>query len=93
MVSTVKYYRPSNPAGAAEFDAFLRLLPDLRTTHPGQYVANCGGEIVASGSCYLSVELGVKHIADGRAYYCDWVEPPEGYNFSNGYVEVQPENP
>ena len=92
MVSTVKYYRPQDPAEATEFDAFLRMLPDLRAKHGGQYVAICGGEIVARGVTLLFVDQDAKRIANGRVYFREWVEPPEGYVFRIGGVTVLPES-
>ena len=49
MVSKVTHFRPQDPAEAAEFDAFMGMLPILRLTHPGQFVAVCGGEVIATG--------------------------------------------
>ena len=37
---------PSPSKGEREYQAFLRLLPGLLTTHPGQYVAVHDGEVV-----------------------------------------------
>jgi hypothetical protein len=82
----VVHYRPPDPAEAAEFDAFLRLLPDLRPTHAHQYVAVSGGRVVAAGP-----HLGtVRAAAGGAAYYCGWVEPVGGYVPRSGKVVVAP---
>ncbi len=40
---------PPNPL-ADEERAFARLLPELLTTHAGQYVAVFGGQVVGSGA-------------------------------------------
>ncbi len=40
---------PPNPL-ADEERAFARLLPELLTTHKGQYVAVLGGKVVGSGA-------------------------------------------
>lgn len=40
---------PPNPL-ATEEEAFARLLPELLTTHKGQYVAIFGGRVVGSGA-------------------------------------------
>src|SRR5688572_18136392 len=40
-----------------EFQAFLRLLPDLLTTHRAQYVAVHNGQVVAAGPDKVQVAL------------------------------------
>jgi hypothetical protein len=39
--------RPTDPALAAEYDAFERMLPELMRHHAGKYVALRGGVVVA----------------------------------------------
>ncbi len=93
MVSTVEYFRPRDPAEGVEYDAFLRMLPQLRTDHGGEFVAVSGGEVIASGVYVHTVEKDARRAAAGRTYYCEWVEPPEGYVFSIGGFEVRSDNP
>ena len=45
---------PPNPL-ADEERAFARLLPELLTTHAGQYVAVLGGKVVGSGADKIAV--------------------------------------
>ena len=89
MVSNVKYYRPQDPAEAAEFDAFMRMLPELRHTHGGKNVAICGGEVVAVGDFLNLVEQRARLLTQGRAVYYAWIEPPEGYIAFSGLFEVR----
>jgi len=88
---TVAYYRPSDPAIAVEFDDFLHLLPMLRTTHGGQYVAVCGGQVIASGLYVDTVLRLAEQVVAGRLFYCGWVEPLEGDVFQSGKVEILPD--
>jgi hypothetical protein len=82
--TTVRYYRPDDPAVAAEFDSFLAILSQLRESHAGEYVAVRGGRIIASGM-YLDQVLKLAKAAVGtEPFYCGWVEPPEGYVFRFG---------
>lgn len=86
--TTTTYYRPADPAVAAEFDEFLRLLPVLRPTHGGHYVAVRQGQVVASG-LYLDPVLRLARAAVADApFYCGWVEPVGGYEFRSGLVMV-----
>lgn len=91
MVSNVTHFRPQDPAEAAEFDAFLRMLPGLRVTHGGQYVVVCGGEVIASGFDLDTVDRTVKPVARGRPIYYGWVEPPDGFVAFSGLFEVREE--
>lgn len=88
--SSVTYYRPADPAVAAEYDAFMRMLPDLRQTHGHQHVAVCGGRIVAAGTHLTEVHRIVRRAANGAAYYCGRVDPVGGYVFRSGQVVVPP---
>lgn len=85
---TSSLIRPSDPAIAAEFDSFLRLLPGLRTTHGGHYVAVRGDHVIASGMCLDSVIRLARKAVGGLAYFCGWVEPIGGYVFRSGQVVV-----
>ncbi len=60
-----------------EYQAFLRLLPDLLTTHRGQYVAVHDERVVGSGADKLAVLL--------RAY--------ETYGYVPIYVGIVAERP
>jgi hypothetical protein len=50
-------FGPSKPKSKwdAEYEAFLRLLPELLQTHGGQYVAIHEGKVVGFGSDQLAV--------------------------------------
>src|SRR4051794_18201364 len=75
------YVRPADPAEAAEFDGFLRLLPGLRATHGCHYVAVRDGRVIASGMYLDPVLRLAKSAVGGAAFYCGWVEPVGGYVF------------
>ena len=78
------YYRPDVPAEAAEFDSFLSLLPELRPTHGGNFVAVRAGRVIASG-IYLDPVLKLAKAAVGsKPFYCGWIEPIGGYVFRFG---------
>lgn len=87
MAFTVVHFRPSDPQEAAEFDAFLRMLPELRERHLGDYVAVCGGEVIAHGSWLDTVDREAKRLAPGRVVYFGWVDPPD-YVAESGLFEV-----
>lgn len=91
MVSNVTHFRPTNPAQAAEFDAFMDMLPVLRLTHPFAHVAICGGEVIACGSFPADVEEEAKEIANGRAVYYGRVEPTRNSKFTVVRAEVETE--
>jgi hypothetical protein len=90
---TTTYHRPADPREAAEFDAFERLLPALRERHPDEYVAVCGGEVVAHGFWLDAVDREAKRLAPGRAVYLGWVEPGDEYVVRIGGVTVVEELP
>jgi hypothetical protein len=77
--ATVKYYRPDDPAVAVEFDSFLALLPQLRESHGGQYVAVRSGRVIASGTDLDSVLKQAKAAVGTEPFFCGLVEPPGGY--------------
>lgn len=82
--TTVTYCRPDDPAVATEFDSFLALLPRLRELHGGHFVAVRSGRVIASG-VYLDPVIKLAKAASGsEPFYCEWVEPPEGYVFRFG---------
>jgi hypothetical protein len=85
---TSSLIRPSDPAIAAEFDSFLRLLPGLRATHGGHYVAVRGHQVIASGMCLDSVLRLAREAVGTAPYYCGCVEPIGGYMFRSGQVVV-----
>jgi hypothetical protein len=87
----VTYYRPVDPAVAAEFDAFLQMLPGLRTSHGGHYVAVSGGRIIASGLYLDGVDkLAKQAVGPDAAVYHGWVEPSGWARFRSGkLVEVR----
>jgi hypothetical protein len=87
----VTYYRPTDPAVAAQFDAFLRMLPGLRTSHGGHYVAVSGGAVVASGLYLDGVDkLARQAVGPDAAVYHGWVEPSGWTGFRSGkLVEVR----
>ena len=86
MVSTVQYFRPQDPAEGEEYDAFLRMLPQLRTSHLWEYVAIYGGEVVAGGVHLDPVLREATRFADGRAVYCGRVEPEGHVCFIGGFT-------
>ena len=88
MVSTVEYFRPQDPAEGVEYDAFLRMLPQLHTDHGGEFVAVSGGEVIASGVYYSQVSEEAKRAAGDRTVYCEWAEPSDGYTFFIGGFTV-----
>jgi hypothetical protein len=78
------YYRPDDPAEATEFDSFLSLLPELRRTHGGNFVAVRAGRVIASG-VYLDPVLKLAKAAVGaKSFYCGWIEPIGDYVFRFG---------
>jgi hypothetical protein len=83
--TNVKYYRPADPDEAAEFDSFLALLPQLRESNAGQYVAVRAGRVIASGMYADPVIKLARCAVGGAAFYCGWVEPPGGsvYRFGS----------
>jgi hypothetical protein len=86
------YVRPVDPAEAAAFDSFMKLLPGLRPTHGGLFVAVQGGRVLASG-LFLDGVLKLAHAAAGNAaFYCAWVEPVGGYVFRSGLIGVLPDS-
>jgi hypothetical protein len=89
--SNVTYYRPADPAEAAEFDAFLRLLPQLRPTHGHQYVAVSGGRVVAAGVYLGDVERMARAAVGVAPAYVGWVEPVGGYVFMSGQFRIVPD--
>ena len=89
--TSVRYYRPADPVIAAEFDSFIALLPQLRESHGGEYVAVCRGGIVASGIDLDSVMKQAIARVGADPYYCGWVEPVGGYVFRVGSPSVLPE--
>jgi hypothetical protein len=76
-VTNVTYYRPEDPGEAAEYDAFVAMLPQLRVTNAGEYVAVSGGRVVARGPDLGSVLTRAKE-ARTEPFFCGWVEPPGG---------------
>jgi hypothetical protein len=82
--SGVRYFRPSDPEEAAEFDAFLAMLPRLRESHAGEFVAVRAGRVIASGAYLDPVLKQAKSAVGPDAFYCGWVEPPGGYVFRLG---------
>lgn len=74
----VRYFRPDDPLVAAEFDSFVALLPALRDAHGGEYVAVRGGQVIATGVYLDRVLKAAKAALGEEAFYCGWVEPPEG---------------
>jgi hypothetical protein len=76
--ATVKYYRPDEPAVAVEFDGFLAILPQLRESHAGEYIAVRGGQVIASGTDLDSVHKQAKAAVGTEPFFCGWVEPLEG---------------
>lgn len=91
MVSHATHFRPADPAQAAEFDAFVGMLPILRITHPFQNVAVCGGEVIARGSFPADVEEEAREIANGRPVYIGRVEPTRNSTFSTSRAAVDSE--
>lgn len=88
MTYTVEHFRPTDPAEAAEFDHFSRLLPALRDTHPGDYVAVCGGAVIARGPTLDSVYRTGSGLAAGRGVYVGWIDPPGGVEVRFGGLTV-----
>jgi hypothetical protein len=77
MALTVEHLRPADPAEAVEFDHFMRMLPMLREQHPGDYVAVCGGEVIARDSWLDAVDREAKRLAPGRVVYLGFIDPPD----------------
>jgi hypothetical protein len=87
--SLVTYHRPEDPAVAAEFDAFMRMLPGLRATHGGHHVAVSGGSVVASGVFLNEVDRMAKQAVGFNApIYHGWVEPVGWTGFRSGQLIV-----
>jgi hypothetical protein len=61
--------RPTDPALAAEHDAFERLLPELLGRYAGKYVAVRGGAVVAVGDTRVDAATAAdRQPPGGRAY-------------------------
>jgi hypothetical protein len=92
--TNVRYYRPSDPGEAVEFDSFVSILPQLRESHAGEYVAVLGGRVIAAGVHADAVFKRAEADAGAAPFYCAWVEPPGGYVFRFGsassVTEVRP---
>ena len=86
--ATMTYYRPDDPAAAAEFESFLALLPGLRGPHGGEYVAVRGGRVIAAGDDLDAVLKSARAAVGTTAFYCGWVEPAGGYVFRFGSPTV-----
>jgi hypothetical protein len=84
----VRYIRPTDPAAAAEFDSFLAMLPQLRESHAGHFVAVRAGQVIASGIYFDPVLKLAKAAAGSEPFYCEWVEPAAGYVFRFGSPTV-----
>lgn len=54
------YYRPADPAVAAEYDAFWCLFPTLLVSHKGRYVAVYQGRVIDAGDDLDSVSRRVR---------------------------------
>lgn len=61
--------RPTDPALAAEFDAFERTLPDLMAQYAGKYVALRGGAVVAVGASRTDVLTAAHQAQPGGLVY------------------------
>jgi hypothetical protein len=69
-------YRPDDPALVAERQAFLRLLPDLLTSHPNQYVAVYQGRVVAVAGRPDAAEQQARAVYGNVPVYVGVVHPP-----------------
>ena len=61
--------RPTDPAIAAEYDAFERLLPVLMKQYPCQYVALQGGAVVAVGDTRVDAATAAHRLQPGVPAY------------------------
>lgn len=72
------YYRPADPAVAAEYDAFWCLFPTLLASHKGRYVAVYQGRVIDTGDDLGSVSRRVRALHGGAPVYvarvCDGSE-------------------
>jgi hypothetical protein len=57
---TVELPAPESPKGKREYQAFLRLLPELLATHKGKFVAVHNGEVVDSDADEVALILRVQ---------------------------------
>ena len=57
--------RPTHLKLAAEYDAFVRMLPDLLAEHPGKYVAVHDGRVVAVGDSESGVRTAARQTHPG----------------------------
>lgn len=80
----IKYLRPTDPAEANEFDSFVQLVPELRRTHGGHFVAVRAGRVIASGLYLDPVTKLAKAAVGTESFYCGWIEPLAGYIFRMG---------
>jgi hypothetical protein len=87
----VKYYRPVDPAVAAEYDSFIVMMPQLRESHPGEYVAVRGGRVIASGNDLDAVLKRARVMIGAAPFYCGWIEPPGGSIVHFGSPSISPE--
>jgi hypothetical protein len=64
--------------GDQEYQAFLRLLPELLKTHRGKYVAIHEGQVIESGDDRLEVIFRALEKAEGASIHVDLVSelPP-----------------
>ncbi len=88
---SVRYHRPADPGVAAEFDEFMRLLPRLRPTHGGHFVAVRACRVIASGAYLDAVLKLAKAEAGGAPFFCEWIEPVGGYVFRSGNLMIPTE--
>lgn len=89
MALNVVHYRPSDPVEAVEYDHFVRMLPALREQHPGDYVAVCGGEVIARGMFFNEVYADGKKRAAGRAVYLGFIDPHDYVVHFGGFTIVE----
>jgi hypothetical protein len=65
--------RPTNPALAAEYDAFESMLPELMACYAGKYVAIRDGKVVAAGDTEIDVLTAAHQQHPGKSVFVRFV--------------------
>jgi hypothetical protein len=89
MAFTVEHLRPADPALATEYDHFMRMLPALRESHLGEYVAICDGEVIAVNDFASTVYADGRTRAAGRPVYVGFIDPPDYVVHIGGFTVLE----